>query len=119
MEAQESVFSVILVKALHAAPGEDKKDRGAIYSFKGQTWEANSQVFVSSAVRANAKLIKDPVTLKTKLTCCASMLTFTLELSLALAHLMFQCVILSNSFVGSFTRVYIHMHTYPHMLSLC
>lgn len=78
------MLSVILVKVLYAAFVEDKEDRGAIYKFKGQIQEENpqkeakSQVFMSSAVRSNAKLIKDLVTLKTKLTCCAFMLNFTL-----------------------------------------
>lgn len=41
MEAQELVLQVILVKALYAALVEDKEDKGALYSFKGKTWEEN------------------------------------------------------------------------------
>lgn len=67
MGAQELVFLIILVNALQAVPVEDTEDRRAIYNFKGQIQDENSQkeakshAFMSSAVKSNVKLIKDPV----------------------------------------------------------
>lgn len=61
MRAQELVSLIILVNVLYAALVEDKEDRGAIYNFTNIeriNRRELRQVFISSAVKSNVKLIK-------------------------------------------------------------